>query len=46
MAHRLTRGNHLTTVALGMAERMNTDMTFDHADLATEYGYRPRRFVP
>lgn len=46
VAHRLTKGNRFTTIALGMAERMNTDMTFNNADLAEEYGYCPRGFAP
>ncbi len=31
-------------VSAGMAERMNTDMVFEHADAARDFGFQPRPF--
>ncbi len=35
---------HYRHWSVAMAERMNKDMVFDHADAARDLGFRPRRF--
>ena len=37
------RYDHITT---SMAKRMQQDMTFSTQDAATDFGYKPRKFVP
>ena len=33
-------------LTVGMAERMNQDLCFDHAEATRDFGYRPRAFDP
>lgn len=46
VAQRFSKGSRWANLALGMAERMNVDMVFDHSELVSEYGYDPRGFHP
>jgi nucleoside-diphosphate-sugar epimerase len=42
LLRRLPRYRHWSTA---MAERMNRDMTFDHAEAARDLGFKPRKFM-
>lgn len=46
LVERVAPGSRTARTAAGMADRMSTDMVFDHADAARDLDYAPRGFRP
>lgn len=46
LAERIAPNSRSARVAAGMADRMATDMVFDHSAARDDFGFRPRPFDP